>query len=56
MLTLKLDSARGELKGGSSGERQLDHGTVAAREDGRGVQRFHELGVTLARPSITNST
>ena len=46
-LTLKLDSARGELKGGSSGEWQLSRGMVAVHEDGHGVQGFRELGFSF---------
>ena len=42
--TLELDSARGELKCGSPGERQPGRGTMTAHEDGHGVQGFRELG------------
>ena len=43
-LTLKLGSARGELRGSGSGKRQPGRGGMVVHEEGRSVWGFHELG------------
>ena len=41
---MELNSACGELKGGSSGERQLGRGATTTRKDGLGERGFREMG------------
>ena len=43
-LTLKLGSARGELRGSGSGKRQPGRGGMVVHEEGRSVWGFRKLG------------
>ena len=47
--TVELGPARGELKGGGSGERRPGHGSAAAHEEGRSSWITSWLEVLLAR-------
>ena len=44
-LTLKLSSARGELRGSDLGERRPGHNRMMVHEKGRCVKGFHTLGL-----------
>ena len=48
-LTLKLSSARGELRGSDSGERRPDHDGIMVHEEGRCVKGVSRAGFCLLR-------